>query len=207
LGTSRWYSISSAYACALFFFSACWPFSFLSVYCLRTPNALQSLLALDRSRVFLLGSPFDASPYKVTSRATHCIVWTWAYDEDSLLGVCSTTLALARLPARSCSAVKACPQVLHLHFAFGLIRLPVPNPLFSLGRNAMTNSPPHSRHCRLAMVTLFPRRLGLFGVSKLESPVQDALPKFGRKRVLVSEQEFPISRPTASVSLRVQRFV
>jgi len=120
---------------------------------------------------------------KVTCRATHCIVWSWAYDEGSLLGVCSTTLTLARLSARSCSAVKECPQVLHLHFAFGLIRLPVPNPLFSLGRNAMTNSPPHSRHCRLAMVTLFPRRLGL--ISKLESPVQNAFPKFWRKRILL----------------------
>ena len=112
-------------------------------------------------------------------------MWSWHYDERSLLGVCSTTFALDRLPARSCSAVKACPQVLHLHFAFGLIRLPAPSPLFSLGRNAMTSSPPHSRHCRLAIVTLFPQRLDLSGVSKLESPVQNAFPKFRRERVLL----------------------
>ena len=32
----------------------------------------------------------------------------------------STAFELTRLFARSCSAVKACPQVLHLQFAFGI---------------------------------------------------------------------------------------
>jgi len=63
----------------------------------------------------------------------------------------STTFKCARLSARSCSAVKACPQVLHLQVVFGLNRLLTPRPgPFSLGRNAITSSPPHSRHSRLA---------------------------------------------------------
>lgn len=44
--------------------------------------------------------------------------------------------------------------MLHLHLAFGLAMIPslgLPRPL-SLGRNAITRSPPHSRHCRLVTV-------------------------------------------------------
>jgi hypothetical protein len=68
--------------------------------------------------------------------------------------VCSTWFKLARLSARNCSAVYEFPQVLHLHFAFGLARIPalgLPEPL-SLGRNAITRSPPHCRHFRLIMI-------------------------------------------------------
>jgi hypothetical protein len=153
------FDLLSVRLCALFFL--CLLAILFSEYLLAEDSERPAVsLGLGSVPIFPSRFAIRCFSFKITSRATHCIVWGWAYDEGSLLGVCSTTLALARLPARSCSAVKACPQVLHLHFAFGLIRLPVPNPLFSLGRNAMTNSPPHSRHCRLAMVTLFPRRSG-----------------------------------------------
>jgi hypothetical protein len=44
--------------------------------------------------------------------------------------------------------------VLHLHFAFGLTSIPslgLPGTL-SLGRNDITNSPPHARQCRWVML-------------------------------------------------------
>jgi hypothetical protein len=44
--------------------------------------------------------------------------------------------------------------MLHRHFAFGLGIIPAMGLIrpLSLGRNAITRSPPHSRHCRLIMV-------------------------------------------------------
>ena len=44
--------------------------------------------------------------------------------------------------------------MLHLHFALGLTSIPsagLPGTL-GLGRNDITNSPPHARHCRLVML-------------------------------------------------------
>jgi len=55
--------------------------------------------------------------------------------------------------------VKACPQVLHLQVAFDLITPAVPGmsrPI-SLGRKASTSSPPHCRHCRIAIALLLPQ--------------------------------------------------
>ncbi len=46
--------------------------------------------------------------------------WQTLTKGRSLYYAGSTILKLARLPARSCSAVKACPQVLHLHVELGL---------------------------------------------------------------------------------------
>lgn len=68
--------------------------------------------------------------------------------------VCSTTLAPARLPARSCSAVKTWPQVLHRHFEVDLPGPAAPSPprAFSLGLNAIASSPPHPRHIRFSIV-------------------------------------------------------
>ncbi len=79
----------------------------------------------------------------------HPAVYLW---KRRYLG--SAVFEFARVSARSCSAVKEFPQVLHLHLAFGLAMIPslgLPRPL-SLGRKAITRSPPHSRHCRLVMV-------------------------------------------------------
>ena len=66
--------------------------------------------------------------------------------------MCSRIFALAR-SARSCSAVKELPQVLHLHLAFDRSSIPVPALPFpsSLGRKAITRSPRHSRHCRFVI--------------------------------------------------------
>ena len=68
--------------------------------------------------------------------------------------VCSTTFPIARLPARSCSAVKTCPQVLHRHFEVDLpgLRTPGVTRAFSLGLNAIASSPPHPRHIRFSIV-------------------------------------------------------
>src|SRR5581483_8514305 len=73
--------------------------------------------------------------------------------------VWSATVEFARLSARSCSEVKACPQVLHLHFAFG-VRAPHASGMsrpVSLGRNDITSSPPHCKQCRLPIVMLVPQ--------------------------------------------------
>jgi hypothetical protein len=62
--------------------------------------------------------------------------------------------AVALESALSSSAVYECPQVLHLHFAFGLAILPsigLLRPL-SLGRKVITRSPPHSIHCLFIMI-------------------------------------------------------
>ncbi len=69
------------------------------------------------------------------------------------------TFGFARLSMRNCPALKECPQVLHLQFAFerGGLPTPVLGRLFSLGRNAITNSPPQSMHSRLAILTLVPQ--------------------------------------------------
>jgi hypothetical protein len=71
--------------------------------------------------------------------------------------VCSTTFAPARLPARSCSAVKTCPQVLHRHFEVDLPGPPAPGVprAFSLGLNAIASSPPHPRHIRFSIIVGF----------------------------------------------------
>lgn len=71
----------------------------------------------------------------------------------------STTLAAARRSMRNCSALKECPQVLHLQLALALGGFPAPAlcRLFSLGRNANTNSPPQSLHSRLTILTLVPQ--------------------------------------------------
>jgi hypothetical protein len=61
----------------------------------------------------------------------------------------------ASLAARSCSAVKACPQILHLQVEFGFRSAArEPNRPFALEWNAMTSSPPHSRHCRCIAILL-----------------------------------------------------
>ncbi|MGC2247611.1 MAG: hypothetical protein WA609_13490 [Terriglobales bacterium] len=67
---------------------------------------------------------------------------------------CSTTLAMARLPARSCSAVNIWPQVLHRHFEVDLPGMPAPalSRAFSLGLNAIASSPPHPRQNLLPTV-------------------------------------------------------
>lgn len=91
----------------------------------------------------------------------HGVDQRWPHSRRSVHGyTCPTVFNLDRLSARSCSAVKAFPQVLHLHLAFGITRFPTPglSRPFSLGRNAITSSPPHSMHCRLAIVTLLPQR-------------------------------------------------
>jgi len=75
---------------------------------------------------------------------------------------CAATFVAPRLSARSSSALNAWPQVLHLHFAFGLITGPSPvfDRLFSLGRNAITNSPPQPKHRRFSIVPWYYKDMG-----------------------------------------------
>lgn len=70
--------------------------------------------------------------------------------------VCSPAFEELRLPARSWSEEKAFPHVLHLLVTFDFTSFPVSgaNRPTSLGRKAITSSPPHSRHWRIPMFTL-----------------------------------------------------
>jgi len=69
---------------------------------------------------------------------------------------CSPTFEVPRFPARSWPEVKACPHVLHLHVAFDFTSFTASgtNRPTSLGRKAITSSPPHSRHRRIPICTL-----------------------------------------------------
>jgi len=62
-------------------------------------------------------------------------------------------MARVFLSARNCSALKNSPQVPHRHFAFELagLLLAVRGRPTSLGRNAMTSSPPQARHVLFAI--------------------------------------------------------
>ena len=76
----------------------------------------------------------------------------WVHKNAGACYVCSIRFA-ARFPARSCSAVKTCPQVLHRHFEVDLPGPPAPGVprAFSLGLNAIASSPPHPRHIRFSI--------------------------------------------------------
>jgi hypothetical protein len=58
--------------------------------------------------------------------------------------------------------------VLHLHFAVEFTSFPAPWMDWPPGRKAITSSPPHSRHCRMAIVMLLPQ-LASFIWSQLNS--------------------------------------
>ena len=47
--------------------------------------------------------------------------------------------------------------MLHLHFAVEFTSFPAPGMDRPPGRKAITSSPPHSRHCRIAIVMLLPQ--------------------------------------------------
>jgi hypothetical protein len=100
-------------------------------------------------------------------------------------------LAPNRLSSRNCSALNECPHVLHRQFAFDLTEFPAAglNRPFSLGRNAITNSPPHSMHARFAISTLLPQpdrlRRILLEKHPARAPQLEALGKDGPSRIFL----------------------